>query len=118
MAIKNESDGIIIVELPTEPNIRAELDTLMEVLRSGADNDVILDFSDVDIMTSMSLSGFLKVREIVIEAGKRLIFTNCAALTKDIFTVTCFDGIFEFIDDRTEAVKMLQTEHEHTNFTV
>ncbi|MBN1796632.1 MAG: STAS domain-containing protein [Sedimentisphaerales bacterium] len=118
MTIKNDSDGIIIVQLPSEPNIRAELDTLMEVLAAGADNDVIIDFSDVDIMTSMSLSGFLKVREIVMEAGKRLIFTNAAALTKDIFTVTCFDGIFEFVDDQAEALKMLQQEHQHTNLTL
>jgi len=114
MTIKNHSEGIIIVELPPEPGIRAELDTLMEILHTGTDNDVIIDFSNVDIMTSMTLSGFLKVRETVTEAGRRLIFTNAAALTKDIFTVTCFDGIFEFIDDHHQVIKMLQEEHQHT----
>jgi anti-anti-sigma regulatory factor len=118
MAIKNDSEGIIIVELPAEPNIRSELDNLMEILKAGADNDIIIDFSDVDIMTSMSLSGFLKVREVVLDAGKRLIFTNAAALTKDIFTVTCFDGIFEFVDDQSEAMKMLQQQHQHSPFTI
>lgn len=118
MTIKNDSEGIILVELPAEPKIRQELDSLMGLLKSSSDNDVIIDFSDVDIMTSMSLSGFLKVREIVLEAGKRLIFTNAAALTKDIFTVTCFDGIFEFVDDQAEAVKMLQQQHQHTHFAL
>ena len=104
MAISNYSQGIIIVELPPEPNIRAELDKLMEILNAGADNDVIIDFSKVDIMTSMTLSGFLKVREIISEAGRRLIFVNISAITKDIFKVTCFDGIFEFADDKNQAL--------------
>ncbi len=112
MAICNYSEGIIMVELPPEPNIRAELDRLMDVLRCGADSDVVIDFAKVDIMTSMALSGFLKVREIVAEAGRRLIFVNVSAITKDIFAVTCFDGIFEFAEDRDQAVAALAGERE------
>jgi len=107
MAINNYSESIILVELPPEPNIRAELDQLMEILNANTNCDVIIDFDNVDIMTSLTLSGFLKVREIIGKAGRRLIFVNTSSITKDIFTVTCFDGIFEFLDDKNQAIDAL-----------
>jgi anti-anti-sigma factor len=112
MAISNHSDNVIMVELPPEPDIRAELDRLMDVLRRSADSDVVIDFAKVDIMTSLTLSGFLKVREIIAEAGRRLIFVNVSSITKDIFAVTCFDGIFEFAEDTDQAIAALAGERE------
>lgn len=109
MSINKYSQGVIFVELPPEPDIRAELDKLMETLSCDADNDIIIDFEKVDIMTSLTLSGFLKVREIVAKAGRRIIFINVSSITRDIFTVTCFDGIFEFIEDKEQAIEALST---------
>jgi anti-anti-sigma factor len=106
MAISGYSQGVILVELPPEPNIRAELDKLREILQSKQAN-VVIDFSTVDIMTSLTLSGFLKVRELLNEAEKRLIFVNVSPITKDIFAVTCFDGVFEFADDKEQALALL-----------
>ncbi|MFA5553287.1 MAG: STAS domain-containing protein [Phycisphaerae bacterium] len=112
MSINDYSDNIIVVKLPPEPKLRAELDKLMQVLQKGCSSDVIIDFSAVDIMTSLSLSGFLKVRELVSQANKKLIFCNAISITKDIFKVTCFEGIFEFADTVDDAVKIIE-EFEH-----
>jgi anti-anti-sigma factor len=113
MTICEHSDNIIVIELPAEPDLRAELDRAMEILQAGCNSDVIMDFSKVDIMTSMSLSGFLKVREVVCQAGRRLIFCNAKSITKDIFKVTCFDGIFEFAENIDEAVEILSKAKTH-----
>lgn len=107
MTICEYAKNIILVELPPEPDIRPELNKLMKILDAGTNSDVIIDFSQVDIMTSMTLSGFLKVREKTIEVGRRLIFANASSITRDIFTVTCFDGVFEFADNRDQAVEIL-----------
>ncbi|MGD9109926.1 MAG: STAS domain-containing protein [Phycisphaerales bacterium] len=107
MAICDYSDNIIVIELPGEPDLRAELDRAIEILQTGCNSDVIMNFSKVDIMTSMSLSGFLKVREVVCEAGKQMIFCNAKPITKDIFKITCFDGVFEFADTLDQAVEAL-----------
>ena len=112
MAVSSYSQGVILVELPPEPNIRAQLDKLSQVLRDGADNDVVIDFSKVDIMTSLTLSGFLKVREQLVHADRQLIFVNVSSVTRDIFTVTCFDGIFEFADDRNQALASLAEDRQ------
>lgn len=107
MSISKYSQDVIFVELPPEPDIRKELDNLIETLSGDADNDIIINFDKVDIMTSLSLSGFLKVREIVSKTGRRIIFANVSSITRDIFTVTCFDGIFEFVDDKDQALEAL-----------
>jgi len=42
MAIQDYSDHIILVELPSEPQIRQELDKVMEIVRQKADYDVVI----------------------------------------------------------------------------
>lgn len=108
MAIQDYSDHIILVELPSEPQIRQELDKVMEIVRQKADYDVVIDFSSVDIMNSLTLSGFLQLHKLLAGSEHRLIFCNTAPITKDIFKVTCFDGIFEFVDDKSDALASLQ----------
>jgi anti-anti-sigma factor len=112
MAIQDYSDNIILVDLPSEPQIRQELDTVMEIVRKRTDCDVVVDLSNVDILISISLSGFLQLYKLLTASGRRLVLCNTASTTKDIFRVTCFDGIFEFIDDKSEAVASLQPAEE------
>jgi anti-anti-sigma factor len=117
MAIKSYADNIILVELPPEPEIRKELDTLMEILNAGNGCDVVLDFTHVTILTSMALSGFLQLRKLMEKSDRKLIFCNASPITKDIFKVTCFDGIFEFINDKTEALKTLTSQQQCSQTT-
>lgn len=107
MAIQNHSDNIILVELPPEPDIRKELDKVMEIVQDRTDCDVLVDFTRVDIMMSLSLSGFIQLYKLLNASSRRLIFFNISSLTRDIFKVTCFDNIFEFADDLQAAAAML-----------
>ena len=108
MGIQNWSDDIILVDLPGEPQMGDELKAVTEIVRDRGDCDVVMDFSDVDIVTSSSLSKFLKIRKLLADCGHRLVFCNVAAATKGIFTVTGIDGIFEFAEDKFVALAGLQ----------
>lgn len=108
MGIQNWSDDIILVDLPGEPQMGDELKAITEIVRDRGDCDVVMDFSGVDIVTSSSLSKFLKIRKLLAHCGHRLVFCNVAAATKGIFTVTGIDGIFEFADDKFVALASLQ----------
>lgn len=107
MAIQNYSENIILVELPSEPDVRKELDKVMEIVQDRTDCDVLIDFSRVDIMVSLSLSGCIQLHKLLNASGRRLVFFNVANLTKDVFKVTCFDNIFEFADDLDAATTIL-----------
>ena len=108
MGIQNWSEDIVLVELAQEPQIGDDLKAVTEIARDRGDCDVVIDFSNVDIVTSSSLSRLLKLRKLLADCGHRLVFCNVAAATKGIFTVTGLDGIFELADDKFVALASLQ----------
>ncbi|HNY79722.1 MAG: STAS domain-containing protein [Sedimentisphaerales bacterium] len=108
MGIQNWSEEIILVDLPQEPELGDELKTVTEAVRDRGDCEVVIDFSEVDIITSSSLSKLLKLRKLVGDCGHRLVFCSVAPATKGIFTITGLDGIFEIVDDKFVALASLQ----------
>jgi len=108
MGIQNWSEDIILVDLPQEPDLGDELKTATEAVRDRGDCEVVVDFSNVDIITSSSLSKLLKLRKLLGDCGHRLVFCSVAPATKGIFTITGLDGIFEIVDDKFVALASLQ----------
>jgi anti-anti-sigma regulatory factor len=107
MAIINYSDNIILVELPPEPDIRSELDQVMKIVRQETDCNVMIDLSKVDILLSVSISGFVQLYKLLTAADQHLIFFNASELTRSIFKLTCVDCFFEFADDLPAATEAL-----------
>jgi anti-anti-sigma factor len=108
MGIQDWSENIILMDLPGEPEMSDELKTITEMVRDRGDCDVVIDFSNVDIITSSSLSKMLKLRKLLTDCGHQLVFCSVAPATKGIFTVTGLDGIFDFTDDKFIALASLQ----------
>lgn len=115
MGIQDWSENIIVVDLPQEPQIIDELKAIIEIVRDRGNCDVVVDFSAVDIVTSSSLSAFLKLRKILTDCGHRLIFCNTAVATKSIFMITGIDEIFDFVDDKSVALASLQLVNHKPN---
>ncbi|MHC4572688.1 MAG: STAS domain-containing protein [Planctomycetota bacterium] len=103
MAIQNWSDDIILAELGREPQLEGELKTVIDIVNDRGDCDVILDFSNVDIITSPSLAKLLKLRQSLIDCGHRLVLCSACEFTKSAFKVTGLDGLFRLADDRSAA---------------
>ena len=108
MGIQNWSENIVLVDLPQEPQLGEELKAVTEIACKKGDCEVVLDFSEVDIVTSSSLSKLLKLRKLLGDCGQKLILCNVAAATKGIFTVTGIDSIFDMVDDKFVALAGLQ----------
>ncbi len=108
MGIQNWSEDILLVDLPSEPEMGEELKTVIGAVRDRGNCDVVVDFSNVDIITSSSLSKLLKLRKLLGDCGHRLVFCSVAAATKGVFTVTGLDGVFEFAADKFVALAGLQ----------
>ena len=111
MGIQNWAEDIVLVDLPQEPQMGEELQTVTEMVCDRGDCEVVIDFSAVDIVTSSSLSKLLKLRKLLVDCGHKLIFCNVAPATRGIFTVTGLDGVFELVDDKFIALASLQIVH-------
>ena len=108
MGIQNWSEDIILVELPQEPQIVDEIRLATDLVRDRGNCDVVVDFSKVDIVTSSSLSALLRLRKLLTDCERKLIFCCVAPATKSIFTVTGIETIFEFAEDKMLALAGLQ----------
>ncbi len=107
MGIQNWSEDTILVDLLQEPEMRDELETVVEMVRDRSNCDVVIDFSGVDIVTSSSLSKLLKLGEMLSGNGHKLVLCSVAASTKGIFMITGIDGNFEFADDKSVVLASL-----------
>ncbi|UCC23257.1 MAG: STAS domain-containing protein [Planctomycetota bacterium] len=112
MGIENLSEDIVYSTLPGEPELGGELDKLCQVVCEKAVSNVVIDFSDVDIVTSPNLSTLLKLRKQLDNNSKRLICCGVSAMTKGIFTITGLDAVFEFVDDKSAALGALEAQGE------
>ena len=108
MGIQNWSENIVLVDLPAEPLMGDELKTVADIIKDRGDCDVVVDFSAIDIITSSSLSKFLKLRKMLTDCDHQLIFCNVPPATKGIFAVTGLEGVFKVVDDKFVAPAGLQ----------
>ncbi|GAH38538.1 unnamed protein product, partial [marine sediment metagenome] len=91
-----------------EPQLLDEIKTITGIVRDSGDCDVVIDFSDVDIVTSSSLSAMLKLRKLLTDCGHKLLFSSVAPATKGVFAVTGLEDVFEFADDKFVALAEIQ----------
>jgi anti-anti-sigma regulatory factor len=108
MGIDHSSHGILTVDLPPEPEMGPELEIVTEVVRDGADCDVIVDFSSADIVTSSSISKLLKLRKLLGDCEHRLVLCNVATATEGIFKVAGLDVVFEFAANQSAALASIK----------
>jgi anti-anti-sigma regulatory factor len=109
MGIKNLSENIILLELPLDRLEREdELKNLNEIVSDDCQYDVIVDFSNVEIINSWNISNLLILRGMLEEAGRKLILCDVSSLTKCIFTVAGLSDVLVFSDTRSAALDILQ----------
>jgi anti-anti-sigma regulatory factor len=110
MGIRNLSENIILVELPSDGSERAdELKNFNETINNKCQCDVIVDFSNVEIINSWNISNLLILRGMLEDAGCKLVLCNISTITKCIFVVAGLSEIFIFADDRSAALDAVRT---------
>lgn len=102
------SENVFLVELPSEPKTSEAVKTVVRHVRDRGDCDVVLDFSDVTILTSTSLASLLRLRKLLDSCGQRLVLCCVDHATKGIFSVTGLDDAFEFVNDRHDALATVE----------
>ena len=108
MGIEDYLEGILLVTLPREPHLGDELDELTEVVSEGCNRDVIVDFSEVEMLTSETICGLMILDKYLSSSGHQLVLCNASAQIRHIFKRTGLATIFTFAEDEYAAVQAVR----------
>jgi len=108
MTVQEWSDNVVLVELPTEPKAAEAIDNAIDYLRHHTGYDVVMDFSEVTILTSTSLASLLRLQKLLTDGGQRLVLCCVGAATRGIISVTGLDDLLDFSEDRFSALATVQ----------
>ena len=108
MGIQNWSESVVLLNLAQEPQMGEELRTVIDIVSAKPGHDVVIDFSEVDIVTSSSIAKMLKLRKILKDDDHRLVLCGVKGSTRGIFVVTGLDNVFDFVSDKFLALAGLQ----------
>jgi len=104
MGIQFFSDDIILVSLPSQPQQSDEFETLNTMLSDAIDHDVVMDFTNVEMLTSESICGLLILAKLLGGAGHEFVLCSVPAPINDIFNRTGLLSVFDFADTDEEAL--------------
>jgi anti-anti-sigma factor len=107
--VENLASDIVVFELQREPQMNGELQVVIDTTSQRPDCNVILDFTNVDIITSSSLTKLLKLRQTLLAAGRQMVLCSIHPFTKSAFEVTGLDGVFALAADRPSGVVILRS---------
>jgi anti-sigma B factor antagonist len=94
-----EQDGnvVAILEGSLDTAVAAETEKAMDPLNDVEGKDIIIDCTDLEYISSAGLRIFLGILQNVEEKGVHVYIKGVNAAVNDIFTITGFSNIFEFI---------------------
>ncbi len=104
MSIYRWSDDVILVDLPEALDKHHELQRVLSMLRDEDACDVVVDFSDVQVVGGAWLTQLQKIQRLVNQRGHKLVLCDVAPATRGIFTIAHIDDLFEFTEDRFTAL--------------
>ena len=108
MSTQNWSEEITLINLTREPDMSNELQTLIQSVRKNPAKDIVIDMSNVDIISSSSIAKLLKLRKILKQNSHRLVISSVTPQTRKIFELTGLENVFEFVEDKVVALAGLQ----------
>jgi len=101
MSDVDKNEHIVTVDLPVGSKRLEELDVVRKAVRRKRGCSVMVDFSKVDVLASEGIMRLLDLQELLQERKGHLILCGVSQPTKNVFTVTGLDHVFEFSCDKT-----------------
>lgn len=109
MAVQQWNEDTLVVKLTDDPVMSEEMAEVTMRL-DEADRDVVLDFSDLALLTSSGIAKLLRLRKRMIVAGRKLLLCSLQDRVWSVFLVTGLDSIFVFAEDVSEALTRIQRD--------
>jgi len=109
MAVQQWSDDTLVVKLTDDPVLSEEMAEVNALIK-GVCCDIVLDMSDLTLLTSSGISKLLRLRKHMLEEGRTLILCSPQDRVWGVFLAMGLDGLFAFAENVTEALTRLQSD--------
>ena len=85
-----------------------ELETRCKALILEGSNRLLLDFAQVEYVSSAGLRSLLVLAKAVKSAGGAMVLCSLAPAVRDVMTISGFDNILSLALDRPAALELLK----------
>ena len=109
MAIQQWNEETLVVRLADDPELSDDMAEVRDRLK-GVCCDVVLDLSDLGLLTSSGISKLLRLRKYQVEGGRRLVLCSPQDKVWSVLLATGLDALFEFAETVSDALARLQSE--------
>jgi anti-anti-sigma factor len=109
MPLQKWSDQIWVAQLFEEPAFSDDLETVFSQFRAAETAPhVVVDLAGVNKLNSSNLAQLLRLRKLVVDAGRSIKIAGPNNAVWTLFLTTSLDKIFEFSPDTSMALAELQ----------
>ncbi len=109
MGIRNSQGDVIVVTFPEQPQYSNELEEVNGLLCETVDRDVVIDFANVQMLTSETICGLMILERLLRGSGRQLVLCSLPSAIKQIFVRTGLVSIFQFAEDELSALGYLRS---------
>ena len=109
MKIESIAGDIIAFSVRGEPDLGDELRAITEMVADDVNSNVIVDFVCVDIIRSSSLTEMLKLRQLLVARGRRIVLCNIHPLTQSIMEITELNRVFSIVADKEAGISLIRS---------
>ena len=107
MAIHNLSEHALLITLPQEPDRSGELETAARLTTPRVNRHVIVDFTRVETMSSVTICGLIILNRLLSTAGRKLILCSVPPNIVAIFRRVGLLKLLQFATDKAAALQCL-----------
>jgi anti-anti-sigma regulatory factor len=108
MAIHSISASAVLLTLPQEPDRSDELETIARLTTPKMNRHVIVDFSRVETMSSITICGLIILNRLLSTTGRQLILCSVPPNIVAVFRRVGLHKLLQFAPDKAAAVQVLE----------
>jgi len=107
MTLHNLTESMLLITLPQEPDRSRELETAAGLISPRVNRHVIVDFTRVETMSSVTICGLIILNRLLSTTGRQLILCSVSPNIMAIFRRVGLSEVLQFVVDKTAAQKSL-----------
>ena len=107
MAAQPLSENVQLISLPPEPQLSNEMEIAAHDVSTGADRDIIVDFSRAEILPSATICGLIVLERLLTAMDRHLILCAVPPNIVGIFKRVGLYPLLRFADNQAAAMKRL-----------